>query len=199
MNGIQEVFGLDREHSPLRDAFMRWQCRVRQIAMREKQGRPDDGVVAEVTPEGGDVSLGNVITVLNKAPLYSKTPELKHMFLRTNDPAQRRDKAIQLFSETYFQKHKEFSDLITATFQPDSGGAKILLNAERCSLEFEAYNQKFTLQCEVRALSKGEPLYQATYWHNLLFNPNLSPDTVILGFQPLWEECSADPPLTGGR
>lgn len=199
MTGIQEVLGLDRQHSPMRDAFVRWQCRVRQIAMRQKNGRPDEGNIAEVTPEGYSEPLGSIITVLNKSPLFSKTPELKHMFLRTNDPAQRRDKAIQLLSETYFQKHNEFSDILTSTFLPGSEGAKILANAKRCVAEFEAYNQKFTLRCQVRELSKGEPLYQATYWHNLLFNPNLSPDTTILGFQPLWDECSADPPLAGGR
>ena len=199
MNDIQEVFGLDREPSPFRDAFMRWQCRVRQIAMREKQGRPDDGVIADVTPEGATDQLGSIVTVINKAPVYSKTPELKHMFLRTNDPAQRRDKALQLFSETYYQKHKEFSDVITATFVPGSDGARVLLDAKRCALQFDAYNQKFSLKCQVRELSKGEPMYQATYWHNLLFNPNLSPDTIILGFLPVWDECSADPSLAGGR
>ncbi|MDJ0613758.1 MAG: hypothetical protein QNJ29_08765 [Rhizobiaceae bacterium] len=199
MSGIQEVFGLDREHSPMRDSFMRWQCRVRQIAMREKQGRPDDGVIADVTPEGATEALGSIVTVLNKAPLFSKTPELKHMYLRTNDPAQRRDKALQLFSETYYQKHKEFSDVITATFLPNSQGAQTLLDAKRCMLAYEAYNQTFSLKCQVRELSKGEPIYQATYWHNLLFNPNLSPDTIILGFQPVWKESLADPPLAGGR
>jgi len=199
MSGIQEVFGLDQEPSPLRDAFMRWQCRVRQIAMREKQGRPDDGVIADVTPETSNEVMGSIVTVINKAPLFSKTPELKHMFLRTNDPAQRRDKALQLFSETYYQKHKEFSDVITATFLPGSQGAKSLVAGKRCTLDFEAYNQKFSLKCQVRELSKGEPVYQATFWHNLLFNPNLSPDTIILGFQPVWDDCSADPPLAGGR
>lgn len=199
MNGIQEVFGIEQEPSPLRDAFMRWQCRVRQIAMREKQGKPDAGAIAEVVPEGASEPLGSIITVLSKAPMFTKTPELKHMFLRTNDPAQRREKALQLFSETYYQKHGEFSDLLTATFLPKSEGAQTLIDAKRCHLGFDAYNQNFSLKCQVRSLSKGEPLYQATFWHNLLFNPNLSPDTIILGFQPVWDDCSADPPLAGGR
>ena len=199
MNNIHEVLGLDQERSPLRDAFMRWQCRVRQIAMRENQGRPGDGVVCDVTPEGASEALGSIVTVLNKSPLFSKTPEIRHMYLRTNDPAQRRDKALQLFSETYYQKHKEFSDLITATFLPGSEGAKLLLEAERCRLDFEAYRQKFSLVCSVRKLQNNDSMYQATYWHNLLFNPNLSPDTIIIGFQPEWQACSADPSPTGGR
>lgn len=199
MNDIQEVLGLDQKHSSMRDAFMRWQCRVRQIAMRENSGRPDDGSIADITLHGNSESLGRIIIVLNKSPLFSKTPELKHMFLRTNDPAQRRDKAIQLLSETYFQKHKEFSDTMTSTFLPGSEGAQIILSAKRCELEFEAYNQKYKLVCEARQLTKGEPLYQSTYWHNLLFNPNLSPDTTIIGFQPDWDACSADPPPAGGR
>ena len=29
--------------------------------------------------------MGQIITVLSKSPMFSKTPELKHMVLRTND------------------------------------------------------------------------------------------------------------------
>lgn len=199
MSRIEEVLGLREDASPLKNAFLRWQCRVRQIAMRDKYGRPDEGSIADVTLEGQTEMFGSIITVMSKAPMYTKTPELKHMFLRTNDPAQRREKALQLFSETYFQKHREFSDFLTATFQPNSQGAETLVNAGRARLKFEAYNQTYELVCQIRRLGQGEPLYQATYWHNLLFNPNLSPEAVILGFQPIWDQCSADPPPAGGR
>ena len=198
MSGLQEVLGLKQERHPLRDMFVKWQCRIRQICMREMQGRPDAGVIAEVAPAGADTALGDIITVLNKAPLHSKTPEMRHMFLKTHDPAQRRDKALEFFSETYYQKHREFSDVLTATFVPDSAGAAQLVAAQECTLHFEAYGQSFTLQCETRALGAGDPLFQATYWHNLLFNPNLNPNTVILAFEPMWDTSRADPGPAGG-
>lgn len=198
MNGIEEVLGLQQDKSPLKDMFLRWQCRVRQICMREMQGRPDAGIIAEATPEGADRPLGDIITVLNRIPAFSRTPEFKHMFLKTHDPAQRRNKALEFFSETYFQKHREFSDILTATFMPQSQGAKTLIEASGCSLVFDAYGQRFELQCRTRELMSGEPLYQATYWHNLLFNPNLNPNTMILAFAPQWDRCTADPKPAGG-
>ena len=40
------------EEMALRDSFLRWQCRVRQIAMREASGRPDDAVTPALTLPG---------------------------------------------------------------------------------------------------------------------------------------------------
>ena len=118
MAGLGEMadwVGLPSTRNPLKDAFLRWQCRVRQIAMRERQGRPDDAIMPALTLPGETAPLGHVVTVLSKAPSFSKTPELMHMVKRTHDPAQRREKAIELFSETYFQKPKEFSDCLLYT------------------------------------------------------------------------------------
>lgn len=178
---------------PLRDAFLKWQCRVRQMAMRENMGRPDDGVMPEVILAGKTEPMGHLITVMSKLPAYSKTPEIMHMVKRTNDPAQRREKALQLFSETYYQKAREFSDILTATFPPASEGASEIRRAGGCTLTFSAYNQRFDLHCKVWRLAQKNPLYQATWWHNQLFNPVLPGDAVILGFEPDWNASSAEP------
>ncbi len=174
----------------LMEHFLRWQCRVRQIAMRENLGRPDDAITPAVTLPGGAEPIGHIITVFSKWGAYSKTPELKHMVKRTYDPAQRREKAIEYFSSSYFQKPREFSDTLSATFLPESAGAKSLLEKGSCTLTFEAYSQRYDLQCKVLSLSENHPLYQSTWWHNLLFNPELHPDTVILGFKPDWDASS---------
>lgn len=192
------MLGTTATDSPLKAAFLRWQCRVRHLSMRDNHGRPDGGITPALTLPGETEPMGHIITVLNKAPLFSKTPELKHMVMRTNDPAQRRDKALQLLSETYYQKWKEFSDVLTATFPPESQGAVDIEAAGGCTLTFEAYNQRFDLNCKVRRLGSAEPLYQATWWHNILFNPNLHPDTIVLGFVPEWSTSSADPKPAGG-
>jgi len=171
----------------LMDQFLRWQCRVRQMAMRDNFGRPDDGVTPSVTLPGASEPMGHIITVMSKWGAHSKTPELKHMVKRTNDPAQRREKALEYFSSTYYQKGREFSDTLSATFQPDSAGAKQLAEAGSCTLVFEAYMQRYELKCKVLELTKTHPLYQATWWHNLLFNPELNPELVMLGFEPDWD------------
>ena len=115
-----EVLRMESANSALRENFLRWQCRVRQLSMREAQGRPGPGVVADVTLPGEAEPMGAVITVMSKSPQFSKTPELEHMARRTNDPAQIREAALRYFSETYFQKALEFSDILTATFPPGS-------------------------------------------------------------------------------
>ncbi len=180
---------------PLRDSFLKWQCRVRQFAMREGQGRPDDAIMPHVTLSGASEPMGQIITVMNKAPAHSMTPDLLHMARKTNDPAQIRAQAIQFFAATYYQKHREFSDLLSAVFPPDSPGAREILAAQTCTLEFEAYAQRFKLSCRVWKLAPTDALYLATMAHNRLFNPSLPHDTVVLGFEPDWNASSSDPVL----
>lgn len=192
---VAAVLGGSPANHKLKSAFLRWQCRVRQMAMRDADGRPDDGIMPAVTLAGAEAPLGHIITVLSKAPGYSVVPEMQHMAARTQDPAERRRKAIEFFSSAYYQKHGEFSDILTATFPPASPGAKQIRGAERCRLEFSAYSQGFTLECRVWKLAPKNPLYQATMAHNALFNPALSPATEVLGFEPDWERSTAEPEL----
>ena len=174
------------------ERFLRWQCRVRQIAMRDNNGRPDDAIMPELTLAGDAEPLGNIITLLCKWEAYSITPEMQHMVKRTNDPAQRRSKALEYFSSTHYQKFKEFNDSLTATFPPNSPGCKRIAESEQCTLTFEAYGQRYDIVCSAKRLEKKNPLYQATYWHNLLFNPTLHPDTEILQFAPDWDKSTAE-------
>lgn len=187
------VLGLEPPPHPLRDAFLRWQCRVRQMGMREQMGRPGDPIMPQVTLAGAHEPMGRIITVMNKLPQYSKTPEMQHMVKRTFDPAQRRDKAIELFSETYYQRAREFSDILCAAFQPGSAGADAIRAAGNVTLTFEAYNQRFDIVAKVWKLTRKNAFYQATWWHNHLFNPDLSEETVILGFEPDWDASTAEP------
>jgi len=113
---------------------------------------------------------------------------------QTNDPAQRREKAIEFLSSAYYQKAQEFSDVLTATFPPASQGATKLKDAERCRLTFEAHGQRFDFDCEATQFVRGDPIYEATWWHNALFNPNMHPETIVLGFKPDWATSSSVPP-----
>ena len=186
-NAVIEMMVKSPGNHALMEQFLRWQCRVRQLSMRENQGRPDDAVTPAVFLPDQSEPLGHIITVFSKWGAYSQTPEFKHMVKQTNDPAQRREKALTYFSATYFQKAREFSDTLSATFQPESVGAQQLMDAGRCSLLFEAYSQEYLLKCKVIKLSRQHPLYQSTWWHNTLFNPELHPETIILGFEPDWD------------
>lgn len=189
---VVELIGKMPRNNELKEQFLRWQCRVRQIAMREQHGRPDDAVTPSLTVEGDGEPMGHIITVMSKRGAHSHTPEFKHMVKRTNDPAQRREKAIEYLSSSYFQHINEFSDSLTSTFLPNSLGAKRIVDSGVCTLNFEAYNQRFTLQCSVKRLREDHGLFQATYWHNMLFNPELHPETEVLEFIPDWDMSSSE-------
>lgn len=191
---LQDQFGIARDPNPLQMTFLRWQCRVRQMAMRDQEGRPDDAITPAVFLPGEDDAMGHIITLLNKSPGYSVTAELDYMAAKTNDPAQRRDQALQFLAAGYYQNAVEFSDILTATFPPGSEGAKILHEAGHVTLVFEAFNQRFDLKCKVWRLAAHNPLHAATIAHNRLFNPALPPGTEVLGFEPDWDASSAVAP-----
>lgn len=193
MSGDANVIRMESAGAALRDSFLRWQCRLRQMIMREQMGRPDEGVAPEATPHGAEAPIGRIITVLSKKPTASKVMEMRHMARRTQDPAQRRESALRFFSEMYYQNALEFSDMMTATFAPGAATAEALESARRCVLTFDRYAQRYDLRCRVWRLGEHNPLWQATYWHNALFNPNLPADLVILGFEPDWSDSTAEP------
>ncbi len=195
MSSVASQLGESYSDHPLRKAFLRWQCRVRQMSMREQDGRPDDAIMPAVVLPGEAEPMGHIITVMSKSPGYSVTSELVHMSAKTNDPAQRRDAAIRFLSAGYYQNAVEFSDILTATFPPGSEGAAKIHEAGECRLIFDAYAQSFDLTCKVWRLAEHNPLYQATVAHNKLFNPAFAPSSEVLGFEPIWDRSTSDPVL----
>ncbi len=106
------------------------------MMMRDNMGRPDAAIMPDVYLKDDTQAMGTIITIMNKLPAYSETPEMQHMARKTNDPAQRRNQAIQYFSATFYQKHKQFSDILTSTFPPNSPGAAKIRSAETSRLFF---------------------------------------------------------------
>ncbi len=184
----------DRENAPkkvpLREEFLKWQCRLRQIIVRENGGKPDHSIMPVVHSETGTWDPFQVITVLCRNLQHSVTPEMHHMVKSTNDPFQVRDKAIKFFSERYYQQFDRFSDTLTATFEENSIRYGDLMQSKTCILRFEAFNKRYALTCKLEEFPVSDYFWQATYWHNLLFNPNLSPAIKVLGFSPDWERSS---------
>lgn len=185
---------LDRADEELRDRFLHWQCRIRQIAMRGRGGRPTSGMMPIASPARGADPIARIVTVLCKRPEHSATMELRHLARRTHDPAERRESALELLAERYYQAAREFSDTLTAAFPPASGTAAKLLAGRECRLDFEQFGQRYRVHCAVRRLSEHDPIREATFWHNLLFNPRLPADCIILGFEPDWGRSGCDPP-----
>ena len=181
----------------IRKAFLGWQCRARQAAMRERQGRPDDAAVPTVRLNGAKGTAGRIITVLNRLPEHSVLPEFRQMTKQTMDPAKVREAALSFLSAGYYQNSGRFSDVLTATFSVDSLEAARLVKAGRCILEFGAHSHRFSLDCRVLGLDSSHPFHEATRLHNGFFNPALPPDVRILGFEPDWSASRMSAPGGG--
>ena len=169
--------------------FMTWQCRIRQISMREHAGRPSSGMVPKVlTSQGHEISPGVIVLLVRENSLES-TEFLKFQVQKHNDPQDVYKKSLTYLQSTHYHRAAEFSDEMTALFSSSSELANGLVEAGRCQLEFSEFQQTYRLPCSVRRLSTMEPAYQASLWHNRVFNPRLGDDVQIIGFQPDWEEA----------
>lgn len=193
MSAVEALLSQTTQEVALKKAFLKWQCRVRQNAMRDHGGKPDDGIMPALYLSGESEPMGHIITLMNKKMAYSVMPELTHMLAKTNDPAQRREQALRFFSASYYQKASEFSDLLTTTFSPGSPGAARILSAGEVTLVFNAFAHLFRLSCKVVALEPEDAFHQATIAHNRLFNPALAPQVSVVGFEPDWSISSSVP------
>ncbi len=187
------VVRLEAAQTALRDSFLGWQCRLRQMAVRQAGGRPTSGMRPEVRLAEADTPLGAITTLIVRREPREATAQFRHMVRKTQDPAERHDAALETLAAAYYQRPQEFSDELTALFGPAPGLADQLLAAGRCVLDFEQYSQRYRLPCAARNLGEDEPAFQATYWHNALFNPALPGGLRVLGFQPDWARAEAEP------
>lgn len=175
--------------------FLGWQCRIRQLCLREEGGRPLPGMRPLVALDGR-VERTQITTGMVKREPADTTAQFKHIVRKTPDAAQRYEGALRMLSAHYYQHPETFAEELTALFSLNSRFAEDLLARGSCTLEFEHGTQRFQLPCVVRRLSPGSAGYEATYWHNLLFNPTLPAAVSIVGFQPDWETSRAEPPVT---
>ena len=174
--------------------FLCWQCRLRQYSIRHAGGQPTSGMRPSVLVSGKE--LGQITVLIIKRDPKNITMQFRHMVKRTHDPADRYDAVLQTLAAAYYQKPLEFSDEMTALFGPDSEFVKTLLKAGRCTLAFEQYNQTYRVPCKVRNLRERSAAYQATYWHNSLFNPVMPSVVQVLAFRPDWRHAQVEPPIT---
>ncbi len=181
------------ERLSIQKHFLGWQCRVRQYAMRNGEGRPTPGMRPDVLLEDGKEVASAVTLLLVPDLLQDSILQFRFMALKTQDPQERYKKAVQLLSASFYQNVENFSGLMTGVFSRSSETVNRLKKNQRCVLEFDFQQQKFRVPAGIKVLLKKNPKYEFTYWHNFLFNPHLSPDVIVLGFEPDWSDSTADP------
>ena len=164
--------------------FLGWQCRLRKLSMRELDGRPTPGMSAGIhSVRGGDEQARFNFLILHRDSA-DRTAEFRHIVRKTQDPAQWRKNGLRILAERYYQDSQAFQDKLTALFALDSGIAEALLEAGACHLKFAENSVAHAFDFDVRALARDSEAFQATYWHNHLFNPALPGAVKVLEFSP---------------
>ena len=170
----------------VRHEFLGWQCRIRQLSVRQAGGRPTPGMRPRVSLPPDETDLGHIVVLIRKTASQEVTTQFQHMVRRTRDPAERHESALRFLAATYYQRPDDFSDEMTALFAPRSALVERLLELGHCTLDFEQFDQRYRLRCRVKGLAESDAAFQFTYWHNSLFNPAIPGDVRVLGFQPDW-------------
>ena len=175
------------------NSFLGWQCRTRQIAMRERDGRPDKSWSPDIRLVDGGGPLGQIVTLLCKHDDCDSAAELEHMARSTHDPAQRRSKAVAFLASRYYQDHREFSGALAASFDQRSSAAIRLCKAENCELIFGSHGHRARLLCRSERMMRSDRSWASCWWHNFLFNPHLPPDVAFIRFWPEWNQSEFGP------
>lgn len=175
-----------RSPKRIRDGFLAWQCRIRQVAMRQHGGRPSSGMRPRVLdPEGREMSPALTVLMIPKRPEES-TAFFRFQVMKTQDPRDVYERALAFLQADFFQSPETFSDRLVTVLARDAALAAALLEQGACTLEFVQSRRSYRIAAEVRALKSGHAAREAAIWHNRLFNPAL-PDTVhVLEFKPDW-------------
>jgi len=175
----------------LRNHFLTWQCRIRQIAMREDEGRPSQGMRPRVLDEDGhELSTGIIVLLVREKP-FESTEFLKFQVQKHNDPQDVYKKALIFLQSTHYHRAAEFSDQMTGLFGKGAELVERMTGDGKATLEFSQFSQTYRIPCRTRLLAAEEAAYQATLWHNRVFNPNIGSDIEIVGFQPDWDAAAA--------
>jgi hypothetical protein len=177
----------------LKAYFLGWQCRIRQIAVRQFGGMPMPGMRPRVSTKQGEPIAPSMVSLLVPLEPVESTAYFKFQVQRTNEPEEAREAALKYLGSDYFQLPENFSDEMTAVFGTDAHLTGVLLKAGEKLLDFEQYAQRFRLVCKVRRLRANEPAHASSFWQARLFNPNLPKDAAVLAFKPDWKRADADP------
>jgi len=176
----------------LREEFLAWQCRIRQIAMRQDGARPSPGMRPRLLDQAGrDMVPALTVLMIPRDPSES-TAFFRFQVMRSADPRELYERALGFLQADYFQQPASFSDQLLAILPEGSEIAAALTAEGRCILAFEQFSQAYRLPCAVSALQPGDAARDAAIWHNRLFNPAL-PETVhVVAFQPDWTSAKAE-------
>lgn len=180
-------------NSALKTSFLDWQCRIRQMAMRDHGGMPMPAMRPAVSSRKGEVLVPEMTILLVPLAPRESTAYFRFQLQKTNDERQIFDAGVKYLGGDFYQDPELFSDEMTAVFPAGSRMAASLVKARTVLLGFAQYSQRYRMFCAVRRLPPRNLAREASLWHNRLFNPALANDAEVLSFKPDWKNAAADP------
>ena len=177
---------------PIQNYFIGWQCRVREFALRNEEGRPNGGMRPQIELKNGEVVFPAATLLIIPDHPDQTIRQFRFMALKTHDPKERYTKALQLLAAKFYQNAEDFSGAMSGIFSRFSEEVKALEKDQSCIIEFDYQQQAFKIPCHVIESPKNESVHEFTYWHNYLFNPNLSPEVTVLHFKPDWSQSISE-------
>ena len=183
----------ENDRVPIQNHFIGWQCRVRELALRSEEGRPNGGMRPKIALKNGKVVFPAATLLIIPEHPDQIIRQFRFMALKTQDPKERYTKALQLLAARFYQKTEDFSGAMAGIFSRFSEEVMALEKDDYCIIEFDYQQQAFKIPCNVSESPKNDQVYEFTYWHNYLFNPNLSPEVKVLHFKPDWSETLSEP------
>ncbi len=180
-------------NSELKNSFIAWQCRLRQMAMRDHGGVPMPGFRPQVSSLKGEIIMPEMTVLLVPNNPEDSTAFFKFQLQKTHDHRQAFEAGIKYLAADFYQLPELFSDELTAVFAKGSRTARHLLKLKTVLLDFEQYAQRYRIASTVKRLAPRDVAREASLWHNRLFNPGLGNDVEVLSFRPNWKNAMAEP------
>ncbi len=165
-------------------SFISWQCRLRKLSMREKDGQPSAGMSAGIRSVSGGDEQARINFLINRKESADRTSEFRHIIRKTHDSREWVKNGLRILAERHYHETDQFEPELTALFSDDSSTADALLKAGECQLRFAEGSIEHEFNFGVRSLDQDDAQFQSTYWHNRLFNPALPGKVRVLGFKP---------------
>ena len=146
-----------RTKANLRDDFLAWQCRIRQVAMREEGGRPSPGMRPRVLDSSGRELSAAITTLLIPKEPEESTAFFRHQVMRTPDPRDIYERALTFLQADYFQDPDAFGDRMVSVLSAGAALAASLLAEGECILAFEQGRQRYQHSLQGARNEAGQP------------------------------------------
>ncbi|GIT71289.1 MAG: hypothetical protein Ct9H300mP28_11030 [Pseudomonadota bacterium] len=103
---------------PIQNYFIGWQCRVREFALRNEEGRPNEGMRPQIELKNGEVVFPAATLLIIPDHPDQTIRQFRFMALKTQDPKERYSKALQLLAPKGFIRMRKISGSYVRDFFP---------------------------------------------------------------------------------